>query len=326
MLSARAIPRDGGILLAGAILLAFCSLLTDVYRIHVGPGTIPAWLPLAIDAAIAGSAGAVLIFGGRLFESQGRPGPSNYVVVAKPVWETVQAEIVAARAQRRMAEAAATSAAPALLAADAAPPAPILNPWDEGPPISPGRGAVGEPEAVQSRSLDSPAPPPGSAGPTPPGTHPPDRAEGVQAQRPPGSPGSIPVTPPRARGAPPPARRAAPPAQKSKDLSPTELDEIARMGGILGIVPLKGERGAAYGQRLARAREALASGGSVAPPTPQPGPLAPVPVENGLQPDIDEMMVWLDKMAAEQANASPGLAPKKEASKPEPSTTDKPSS
>lgn len=97
------------------------------------------------------------------------------------------------------------------------------------------------------------------------------------------------------------------------------------MGGILGIVPRKGESGAEYSARLTAAREAMTSPGL---PTERPSATPdsvlpkPAPVEtkapDTASPDIDELMGWLEKMTAEQTGASLPSPPKKESRKPEP--------
>ena len=292
-------------MLSAAILLSFVSFLTELYRVRLGPGAIPAWLPFAVDATIAGVAGGMLTFGSRWFSEEPEGVSPDYVVVAKPVWESVQAEIVAARSGRRMAEQPAPSPSPSPIA-----PAPVespLNPWDEGPPtpISPAHGGY---------SAAAPLPPE-SQRPTYPAEPVPAGSAARSAQ---GSP------PPQALGSPPPVppgptsrvasagRRAPTPPVKPKELSQAELEEIARMGGILGIVPLPGESGAAYSERLARAREALTSAASGPPAVAIPQPAPTASASDSLEPDLDAMLQWLDKMAAEQAGVTPPLQTKKE--------------
>ena len=141
-------------MLAVAGALGSLSFVTHLEQIHFGPGAIPAWVPLALDAAIAGAAGLILTLGARLFDDTPAEPSGDYVVVAKSVWEGIQHEVVAARGGKPVTPPEATR--PALVSeaapAPALPPAP--NPWDEGPPLS-----VGGTVAPALQSLGSGEPP-----------------------------------------------------------------------------------------------------------------------------------------------------------------------
>lgn len=250
-------------MLAAAVVLGFVSFLCDLERIHLGHGPIPAWVPFALDASIAGGCGGFLTLGARYLEEEipeSATAPPGFVVVAKPVWEDLQKEVVSIRGPHRaepMVREPVT--APAAGPVPAAPVS-LPNPWDEGPPSPP---------------ATHPVPPPATARPAP-------------------------------VGKPVPAAPAPEP-----ELTQAQLEDIARMGGILGIVPRKGETGREYSNRLAEAREALAaSTPSLPPPPTQPAPKpappvakpashpepAPVPKSADPATDIDELMVWLEKM------------------------------
>jgi hypothetical protein len=244
-------------MLAAAIVLGFLSFLSDIERVHFGPGPIPVWLPLAIDAAIAGAAGAVLTIGSGLFDPPAPRTASEYVLVAKPVWEKVQAEIVAGRSAKDAAGAQAFPPAPAPTPPPASPVVPTLNPWDEGPPIGESGGTPGEPGTTHAKTPSPPARtaasldrPPASSPPSP-GSNMPLAALPLSISRGPAPSMSGRTASPRP---PHPAATASP---NPADLSAAELEEIARMGGILGVVPLKGETGPEYARRLKLAREAL---------------------------------------------------------------------
>lgn len=243
-------------MLAVAIVLAFVSFLCHIEHLHLGPGPIPAWVPFALDASIAGGCGGFLTFGSRYLAEEGIPesatAPPGFVVVAKPVWEDLQKEVVSIRPHRAEPGAQTPPIVPAPGPAPVAP-VPLPNPWDEGPPTSP---------------ATHPVTPPSTAHPAPVGK-------------------PVPATPP-----------------PEPELTQAQLEDIARMGGILGIVPRKGETGREYSKRLAEAREALAaSTPSLPPPPTQPAPKPASPPEPAPGPksadpatDIDELMVWLEKM------------------------------
>ncbi|MFY9716513.1 MAG: hypothetical protein WAK40_01055 [Thermoplasmata archaeon] len=96
----------------------------------------------------------------------------------------------------------------------------------------------------------------------------------------------------------PEASRTAPPAPPSED----DFEEIRRLGGLLGIVRERGESSAEYARRVER--EVAASPRPAAPPKPPEVSVPPPPAKpvtpSGSTPDIDELMSWLEKMAAEK--------------------------
>ena len=295
----RRIPRDGGTLLGAGVALGGLSWYTHFTQLHFGPAAIPAWVPLALDAAIAITAGVVLAVGARWFADDGAPPPasSDFVVVARPVWEGIQREVISVRGSRNLESpgtlvaaaptAASTPAVPAVASA-----LPAQNPWDEGPP-----------EPVESKN-PPPAPEPAWSIPT----------SKVEPRRAPigGAPAAV---------APPPA--TLPPPAVAPSLSPEEVAEMIRLGGMMGIIQHGGESDNDYARRLSRELE-LASKASETP-APPPRPEAADPAfgpEPGASPDIDELMSWLDKMKEEQAQASLSHSGKRPAPKGDPSESD----
>ena len=300
------VPRDGGTLLGAATVLGFLSFVSNLGSLHLGSGRIPLWAMFAVDASIAGAAGAILTLGSRWFLEPEELPPADFVVVARPVWQKVQAEVLAARGAARNEP---ESHAPAEHA-PAPVPSPGPNPWDEGPPIS---LPAAPPVPVTASGTGSPLPPAHAPGWTSPGKLPRLSVPSV----PPTVPG---VTPAPAVGAAGPSSASAPRAETGV-LSAAELEQIARMGGILGIVPLKGESGAEYSERLAKAREALARPESSTPAAPplssSPRSDLPEPAEEGASPDIDELMHWLETVAAERAAEPAKPREKKESDRPD---------
>ncbi|HTP53357.1 MAG TPA: hypothetical protein VML94_00095 [Thermoplasmata archaeon] len=306
---APSIPKDGGTMLAAATVLGFLSFLFDLQKYHIGSSPIPAWVPIAIDAAIAGAVGAVLVVGSRWFDDPAAGPSADYVVVSKPVWESVQHEIVAARAGRKAASPA-TSPGPVPIASrpepSGSPRAP--EPWDEGP-LTPTAAAPSlAPGAAASRSVASPhrssSPVPGRQA-----IRPPVSAPIPPAERPAPPARSLEPAPPAVPDAPvsPPGAPTSPPA-----LSTAETDEIVRLGGIMGLPRRPNEPPAQYAQRIAS--EVDAAGREAKSPVPASAPKPPAAASVAPQsatPDIDELMSWLEKMAAEKDGAAAGTAPKK---------------
>lgn len=301
-------------MLAVAGALGSLSFVTHLEQIHFGPGAIPAWVPLALDAAIAGAAGLILTLGARLFDDSPAEPSGDYVVVAKSVWEGIQHEVVAARGGKPVTPPVATR--PALVSeaapAPALPPAP--NPWDEGPPLtseersrlrsnpSEGENLLAGVPIMATHPLPKPAV---GSRPSTPSTGEAKRSS-YPVVAPPSSP--PPVSPPKTV----PSAPAAAPAP-----SPAEIEEMVRMGGIMGIVQQKGESGADYTRRLARELDALSK---PLPPESAPKAAGPAPVPSpdsteGASPDIDELMSWLDKLKEEQSQAPLASPPKKDGRK-----------
>ena len=296
------VPRDGGTLLGAATVLGFLSFVSNLGSLHLGSGRIPLWAMFAVDASIAGAAGAILTLGSRWFLEPEELPSADFVVVARPVWQKVQAEVLAARGAARKKPTADTPGP----TAPVPPPTPGPNPWDEGPPISlpavpptPTRASTPAP-AVRAAPVSGPIAT--SAG-TPPAPTPALPSRGT------------PVPAASTTRAASPAHGPAPRAETGV-LTAAELEQIARMGGILGIVPLKGESGAEYSERLAKAREALArpepsAPAAVVPEPPSSADLPELPQE-GESPDIDELMHWLDTVAAERTGEPAKPREKKE--------------
>ncbi|MGP8145710.1 MAG: hypothetical protein ACLQC7_08570 [Thermoplasmata archaeon] len=321
-LFARTIPKDGGTMLAAATVLGSLSFFSHLEQVHIGSGPIPAWIPLALDAAIAGAAGAILTLGAGLFGEDEPRLSSEYVVVAKPVWESVQHEVVAARAQKAAAQPPVPVVPSVALHPLPPPPPPLLNPWDEGPPTSHGGPGSAEPAAMTGHPAATSIPS-GTASPAAPGPRPPGPSDHPAAIPAPGTGTSVSGHLVKATQRSAATQPPAPPAPAV--LSQAELEDIARMGGILGIVPLKGETGAEYSRRLARARDAMSKPSPPVEPqlTRADPPRPEIKPEGNISPDIDELMAWLEKVAAEQAHGSPTVPPKKDGPKGDPTTTEK---
>jgi hypothetical protein len=300
-------------MLATATVLGFLSYVFNIERYHIGQGPIPAWVPFAIDAAIAGAVGAILIVGTRWFDDRPSGLSAEYVVVSKPVWESVQHEIVAARSARAPSKSAPAVPTPTLPPAPVTPPAPaapvpIVQPWDEGPLTPP-------PAPARSAASVAPARPALSS--TPAAVRPPTPAPPMAAVRTsaPSAPAPTPlpkptVVPAALRPTEPP--RTAPATAPSED----DFEEIRRLGGLLGIVRERGESAAEYAHRVER--EVAASPRPIPSPRPPEVSVPLPPVKSapapGSTPDIDELMTWLEKMAAEkQAPPAPATPAKKAA-------------
>jgi hypothetical protein len=294
----RPIPRDGGTMLAAAALLGVLSFFSHVEGFRFGPGPMPAWIPFALDAAIAGIAGAVLVLGARWFADDVPETSPDYVVVAKPVWDGIQREVLAARVGKVAPAFAETPIRPPGTPPSSNAAVPLTNPWDEGPPLT------AEELAALERELPpvgpSPVPPPAARMPAPPPATP--------ARVPAGTPGTAPN--------PAPALRSTPPTSPTETpaLSAAELEEITRLGAILGIVQRRDETDVDYSRRLTRELESMSKSAPEMPPAPTPNEARAkgAPPEPTGSPDIDELMSWLDKMKEEQAAGSLVPAPKKE--------------
>lgn len=293
------VPSDGGTMLGAAAVLGFLSFFSHLEAVHLGRGPIPVWVPLAVDAGIAAAAGLLLTFAARWFSDEAPEAAEGYVVVSKPVWESVQKEVVAARATSGPSRPPALpSPTPVSLPVSDATPA--LNPWDEGPPVSP--PPVAERVALPISARTPPRSPPGVLG-----------APAAKVEVPPVLPAARPVTPSTPPAAPMRAPTPAPapaPAPAAPDRRPVpEADEIAQMGRIMGIEPRPGESAAEFAQRVAR--EVDLGPSPAAPVTVAPAPAKAAPPTAPGTPDIDELMGWLEKMAAEKESARPGSGAKK---------------
>ncbi len=274
--SAAVIPRDGGTMLGAAAVFGLFSFLSRLDSVHLGSGAIPLWVPLAVDTAIAAAAGTLLTVGGRWFpdDEDSPPAAGDSVVVSRTAWESIQHEVLAARG--------------------VAPPPPRIPQVAPPPAPRPATTAVAAPTI--SAAAAEPVP---DVGPNPWDEGPPTPA----APSPPAPAAPAPVSPALRR-----ARELTRPSGPA-DLSADEIEEIARMGGILGVVPRPGETGREYAERLSKIQEAggEATSGRVEPAATPAAPSGAPPATA----DIDELMGLLDQVAAEPWGSAPGPRAKK---------------
>ena len=273
----RALPREGPYLLCSGFGLTGLSVLCGTAHWKLGAGQYPVWLPLAIDAVIALAAGAVLVLMNERFEEPGDLPSDEFVQVKRAVWESVQSEVVAARSTG-LPTARGVTPPPAGLAASPA----VVHPWDEGPPIPP------EPQPLPPVPAVSPPPP------APIPTLRPDRTQLGPSRR--------------------VIERVSAAKSAVRSLTTQELEEIDRLGSILGFEPQK--------KTPTKGSSSPPPSASRAPdvPVPAPGsaaPKRPVWSEEGLPttgseaPDIDELMQWLENMEDERGPIPPPSPPEK---------------